>query len=91
MEYLGHQTHPNAESNTRQTIEASPNQDLTQQTKVAKPDLFYSDRKKLQMEEAGSTPGPLRCGRLDDNPLQKPHYHQKPGSVPSLSFRHTKG
>jgi len=48
MGYLGHQTHLN-EGNTRQMIEASPNQDLTQQTKVAKPDLFYRERKKLQM------------------------------------------
>jgi len=48
MGYLGHQTHPDG-SNTRQTIEASPNQDPTQRTKVAKPDLFYGERKKLQM------------------------------------------
>jgi len=46
MGYLGLQTHPN-ENNTRQTID--PNQDLTQRTKVAKPDLFYGERKKLQM------------------------------------------
>jgi len=42
--YLGHQTQ---ESNTRQTIEA--NQDAAQRTKVAKLDLFYGERKKLQM------------------------------------------
>jgi len=30
-------------------IKVSPNQDLTQQIKVAKPDLFYKERKKLQM------------------------------------------
>jgi len=40
--YLGHQTQ---ESNIRQIIEA--NQDAAQQTKVAKPDLFYRERKKL--------------------------------------------
>jgi len=44
MGYLGHQTQ---EGNTRQTIEA--NQDAAQRTKVAKPDLFYGERKKLQM------------------------------------------
>ena len=44
--YLGHQTHPNG-GNTGQTI--NPNQDSTQRTKVAKPDLFYGERKKLQM------------------------------------------
>ena len=44
VRYLGHQTQ---ESNTRQTIEA--NQDAAQRTKVAKPDLFYGERKKLQM------------------------------------------
>jgi len=48
MEYLKHQTHSD-KSNTRQTIEASPNQDSTQQTKIAKPDLFYGERKKLQI------------------------------------------
>jgi len=30
-------------------IEVSSNQNLTQWTKVAKPDLFYGERKKLQM------------------------------------------
>jgi len=48
IRYLEHQTHLN-EGNIRQTIEASPNQDPAQQTKVAKPDLFYRERKKLQM------------------------------------------
>jgi len=44
IKYLKHQTQ---KSNTRQTIEA--NQDSAQQTKVAKPDLFYRERKKLQI------------------------------------------
>jgi len=48
MKYLKHQSHLH-KSNTRQTIEASSNQNLTQQTKVAKPDLFYGKKKKLQM------------------------------------------
>jgi len=44
MGYLEHQTQ---KSNTRQIT--NPSQDSTQQTKVAKPDLFYRERKKLQI------------------------------------------
>lgn len=44
MEYLGHQIQ---ESNTRQITDLS--QDSAQQTKVAKLDLFYRERKKLQI------------------------------------------
>lgn len=46
IKYLKYQTHLN-ESNTRQIIEA--NQNSAQQTKIAKPDLFYRERKKLQI------------------------------------------
>jgi len=46
IEYLRCQTHPN-KSHTRQMIDS--NQDLNQQIKVAKPDLFYGERKRLQM------------------------------------------
>jgi len=49
QEQMGYLRHQSNEGNTRQTIKASSNQDSTQQTKVAKPDLFYGERKKLQM------------------------------------------